>query len=211
MTLTARQSFQEEKVAEVKNRIIDAAFVCFGRYGYQGAKLTQIAELARCSRELPRYHFSSKEGLVMACLSHIRSIWLEIFQDMDPVRATPEEFIEHILGRLFTINAENDAKMMGVMVLIFGAADPSNKDLRNEMLKTQQLGHEYFEKFLTAHDKRNPVDQRFDVRVLSKVLFDAFRGVVYHYMMAPESTDYAKLLGEYRKLFLKTLQPKPAF
>ncbi len=75
------------------------------------------------------------------------------------------------------------------------------------MLKTQMLGHKLFANFLTRYAKNNPIDPDINVPIMSKVLFDAFRGVVYHYMMAPDSINYTKLLNEYKKLFIKVLQP----
>lgn len=207
MTAEIQLSFQQEKIAEVKDRIINAAFICFGRHGYQGAILTQIAEVARCSRELPRYHFKSKEGLVLACLSQIRETWNDIFTEIEGRELNCTEFIDHILSRANQLNANHDERMMGRMVLIFGAADPGNPTLRGEMLKTQMLGHKLFANFLTRYAKNNPIDPDINVPIMSKVLFDAFRGVVYHYMMAPDSINYTKLLNEYKKLFIKVLQP----
>ena len=207
MNSTLAPSFQEEKVAEVKRRIIDAAFVCFGRYGYQGAKLTQIAELARCSRELPRYHFKSKEGLVLACLKQIGTIWINIFTEIENRKLTCAELIDHILSRTIETNARQGEQLAGMLALIFGAADPSNATLREEMLRTQMIGHRYFAKILVRYADNKELDPDINVPIMSKVLFDAFRGVTYHYMMAPESNDLEQLLGEYRKLCLKVLQP----
>ena len=207
MASPLKKSFQEEKVSEVRSRIINSAFICFGRYGYQGAKLTQIAEIARCSRELPRYHFQSKEGLVLACLQQIRQTWTAIFSEIEEHQLSPRGFIDHILARANEANIEQREQLAGMLALIFGTADPSSPTLRDEMLKTQMLGHDYFAKYLARFANNQELDPDINIPIMSKVLFDAFRGVIYHFVMAPDSADHEQLLAEYRKLFLKVLQP----
>lgn len=46
-------------------RILEAAALCFGRSGYRGAAMSQIAREAGVSKSLLHYHFDSKEKLLV--------------------------------------------------------------------------------------------------------------------------------------------------
>ncbi len=48
--------------------ILDAAYEHFARYGYHGASLRDIASAAGISHTGLRYHFATKEGLLLAVL-----------------------------------------------------------------------------------------------------------------------------------------------
>ena len=201
----AQTSFRQQQILEIKEQIIDAAFKCFSRYGFQGTNLTRLAEVAQCSRELPRYHFKSKEGVVAACLQSIHDLWEGILVGCALTEPTPEDFIDHIVDALIEEHEQAPERFMGKMVLIFGAADPNNPTLRTQMIATQKLGHDRFYAFLKKHTKNQPAYIGCNVQLMSQILYDAFRGIVYQCMIDPENSSYPGLLKEYKKIFLKVV------
>jgi AcrR family transcriptional regulator len=53
----------------IRERILEAAFDTFMRFGYSGASTAQIARLARVSKRDLYAHFGSKQAMLAACVS----------------------------------------------------------------------------------------------------------------------------------------------
>ena len=65
--------------------IRDEAFALFGRYGYEGVSIGDIAKAARLTKGALYWHFHGKDDLYLECLKRLHSIFDEhIF---DPMRA----------------------------------------------------------------------------------------------------------------------------
>lgn len=68
--------------------IAEQAFELFGRYGYEGVSVGDIAKAAKLSKGALYWHFDSKEELYLDCLRRLHAIFDEhVFV---PMRATPE-------------------------------------------------------------------------------------------------------------------------
>jgi AcrR family transcriptional regulator len=58
-----------DPVSSIRRRILDAAFTAFMRSGYDGAKTSEIARLARVSKRDLYAHFPGKQAMVAACVT----------------------------------------------------------------------------------------------------------------------------------------------
>jgi AcrR family transcriptional regulator len=67
---------RERHVAEVKERILQAAAIVFARHGYQKATTREIAEEADVAEGSIFYHFQSKRGLLLALIEASVNEWL---------------------------------------------------------------------------------------------------------------------------------------
>ncbi|NGY03429.1 TetR/AcrR family transcriptional regulator [Solimonas terrae] len=72
--------------------IADQAFELFGRYGYEGVSIGDIAKAAKLSKGALYWHFDGKEALYLQCLRCLHAIFDQyVFEPMraesDPVRA----------------------------------------------------------------------------------------------------------------------------
>jgi len=72
--------------------IQDAAFELFGRYGYDGVSIGQIASASDISKGALYWHFPGKEALYLNCLKRVHAIFDEyifnrIRTESDPVNA----------------------------------------------------------------------------------------------------------------------------
>jgi AcrR family transcriptional regulator len=70
----------------------DHAFELFGRYGYEGVSIGDIAKAAKLSKGALYWHFDGKEALYLQCLRRLHAIFDQyVFEPMraeaDPVRA----------------------------------------------------------------------------------------------------------------------------
>ena len=62
---------QEEKTAETRRRLLDAAVVCLIDRGYANTTTSEIAERAGLSRGAQLYHFPKKEELLTSAVEHL--------------------------------------------------------------------------------------------------------------------------------------------
>jgi AcrR family transcriptional regulator len=66
-----RSSLQEERSAETRRRLLDAAIACLNERGYTGTTTSEIAGRAGVSRGAQVHHFRHKEELMTGALEHI--------------------------------------------------------------------------------------------------------------------------------------------
>lgn len=62
---------QSEKSRATRQRLLDAAFKCLGRYGYFGTTTVAVCREAGVARGTMLHHFPNKESLVLASLEDI--------------------------------------------------------------------------------------------------------------------------------------------
>jgi AcrR family transcriptional regulator len=62
---------QEEKTAETRRRLLDAAVSCLIERGYANTTTSEIAERAGLSRGAQLYHFPKKEELLTSSVEHL--------------------------------------------------------------------------------------------------------------------------------------------
>jgi AcrR family transcriptional regulator len=67
----SRSSLQEERSAQTRRRLLEAAVACLSERGYTGTTTTEIAGRAGVSRGAQVHHFRHKEELVIGALDHI--------------------------------------------------------------------------------------------------------------------------------------------
>jgi TetR/AcrR family acrAB operon transcriptional repressor len=80
--------------------IRDQAFVLFGRFGYEGVSIGEIARHSKLSKGALYWHFPGKEALYLDCLQRLHAIFNEYI--FDPMRATndPVRSILHLFRAL---------------------------------------------------------------------------------------------------------------
>jgi AcrR family transcriptional regulator len=62
---------QEERSAETRRRILDAAVDCLASLGYAGTTTTEVADRAGVSRGAQLHHFPTRQELVSAAVQHL--------------------------------------------------------------------------------------------------------------------------------------------
>src|SRR5271155_36652 len=62
---------QDEKTAETRRRLLDAAIGCLVERGYANTTTSEIAERAGLSRGAQLYHFPNKEELLTKAVEHL--------------------------------------------------------------------------------------------------------------------------------------------
>jgi AcrR family transcriptional regulator len=91
---------QDEKTAETRRRLLDAAILCLVDRGYANTTTSEIAERAGLSRGAQLYHFPRKQELLISAVEHLFEL---MFTDM-----------KEKVGRL---NDVNDRRAMAIDLL----------------------------------------------------------------------------------------------
>jgi AcrR family transcriptional regulator len=105
---------QEERSAQTRIRLLDAAIKCLVEYGYSGTTTPRVAERAGLTRGAQVHHFGSKTDLVVAAIKHLAQRRIEsAILDVGRLMASEEpagqilDFIWDVhQGPLFVATAE---------------------------------------------------------------------------------------------------------
>lgn len=84
MTPAADQKPRTRIQQKNSETILEAALEVFSAYGFRGATLDQIAEVAGLSKPNLLYYFPSKEAMHQALLTRLLATWLDPLRDLDP-------------------------------------------------------------------------------------------------------------------------------
>ena len=76
--------------------ILEAALEVFSTYGFRGATLDQIAEVAGLSKPNLLYYFPSKDAMHQALLSRLLETWLDPLREMDAEGEPVEEILAYV-------------------------------------------------------------------------------------------------------------------
>jgi AcrR family transcriptional regulator len=91
---------QDEKTAETRRRLLDAAILCLIDRGYANTTTSEIAERAGLSRGAQLYHFPKKEELLTCAVEHLFSL---MFGEMKE--------------KVSRLTSENDRRAMAIDLL----------------------------------------------------------------------------------------------
>ncbi|MEM1113958.1 MAG: helix-turn-helix domain-containing protein [Pseudomonadota bacterium] len=82
------ESWQQQKSAMTRERILDAAVACFIDRGYGNTTTAVIADQAAVSRGAMLHHFPTKTGLMQAAIEHLHGRMVALYRA--EVEAIPE-------------------------------------------------------------------------------------------------------------------------
>jgi AcrR family transcriptional regulator len=131
-------SWQAQKSAMTRDRILDAAITCFISLGYTNVTTAKVAQSAGVSRGAMLHHFPSKTELIQAAVEYLHDKLLEDYtervsnipaelQGKEHRRAGLEAYWDHLTGDLFVVYHE------------LSVASRSDPELRAILENSQQL------------------------------------------------------------------------
>ena len=201
---------QEERSAEARARIVEAAFVCLAELGYQGTTLVEIANRASCSRELPRYHFGTKDQLMEVLIDESRVFWMQTFRKQLDNNLTGLEALYNIADSFYEAFKQDSPRLRGLAVLLFIAADPGNDTLRKPVVAIQRASRAAFADIIAQHLKLHPELAPYDVDGVATMIFCFFRGFVYQWMTDPQSIVLEAMFREFKLRCPQLLGARPS-
>ena len=200
-----RRKSWDESTQESKQKIIDAAFLCFGKIGYQKTTFTDIANAAGCSRELPRYHFKSKEGLVAAMLDKILADWKNFLEIPKQKAAKGTDAINMLLDIYLGMFHNDPTVYSGRLALIFQLTDPGMEPVKAQAVAMQRSLRREFRDFVKQSVANGEISRDIDMDSLAAIIFGTFRGLAYQWMTDPQGTDMDKIRVELKRMINNAL------
>lgn len=116
-----------------QQKVLDAATEIFARYGFRGATIDQIAEMAGMSKPNLLYYFKSKKEIYLAVLEQTLNKWLQCLMGWQGT-GTPEETLTSYIVKKFEFSRDHAAGSRVFANEIMEGA-PILKDLLGEELK----------------------------------------------------------------------------
>lgn len=96
MTTRQRTRIQQKN----SEAILEAALEVFSAYGFRGATLDQIAEVAGLSKPNLLYYFPSKEAMHQALLTRLLDTWLDPLREMNEAGDPLAEILAYVRRKI---------------------------------------------------------------------------------------------------------------
>jgi AcrR family transcriptional regulator len=171
--------------AERKAVVLKAARQVFGRDGYAGATLDDIAAAADVTKPILYRHFESKKGLYLALLDKHGEDLPTFFNEVEaPLAGTPDEILGRILDGWFDYVRENSSSWL----MLFRDAS-GDDEIRARRAAVSVRAREVLAQFI-ALGGGVPADQ---VEPTSELLTNGLAGLALWWIDNPD-TDKALLL-----------------
>ena len=87
---------EQKKSTQKRNQLLNAALDVFSQYGFNGASLDEIAQLANMHKSNIFYYYENKESLYVEVLTTVLQKWLAPLQILE-VELEPTEALTHYL------------------------------------------------------------------------------------------------------------------
>ena len=106
------------KRGELRDLIRAAAIAEFAEHGLRGASTSGIADRAGISKTKLHYYIDSKEDLYQEALSHITTIWADLFEGID-LDTGPKAFLTEYIARKvrFSLSHPNEVRLFSQEVM----------------------------------------------------------------------------------------------
>jgi len=198
---------QEERSAETRRKLIDAAidFIC--ENGFAAMTTTLVAERAGVSRGALQHQFGARYDLLAAVIDHLsneisnRTLALA---DVLPVRSLSfEDRIDAAIKAYWEIYTSNT--FLAVLNIFLGVKDDPEqyRPLQRHMVTFYQMNDETWLKLVA--DSPLPKSQLLAAR---RVLFGALRGLAIGQVLGTQRTAMGAEFRIFREMFVTVLAPR---
>ena len=107
--------------AKNKQKILVAAEKAFATYGFKGTSVQQIADEAELPKTNILYYFKSKQGLYVALLQDIMSLWNSRFDQVTEDDDPAESLADYIADKMIMSRTHPQASKIFAMEVLNGA------------------------------------------------------------------------------------------
>ena len=173
---------REEKKAQTRAKLIDAAAAVFARKGFNGASLDDVAEEAGLTKGAVYSNFESKDDLIEALIDERLDVpQMGIANVVDP-DATQVEQAQQAASLMMSMAEQNrDIYLLAVEFSIYLARNPHRRKPGKHRQAVQQMAD-----FMEARAKEHGQDLPLPAYDLSYALFALGQGMVLDWLVNPE-------------------------
>src|SRR5262245_27188946 len=195
-----RRRTQQERCAQTRARVLDAALECLSREGYRGTTTLAVAKRARVSRGAQPPHFPTRAALVSAALRRLYAELTEHYEKGFAGLAPGADRLDAAVELLWRVMC--DPRLDAATELIVAAR--TDAELRRELAAVARahrrgigrLARAYFPEAASAPD--------FDARL--DLVIDALQGLVLRCGLHGEGPELGRSLALVKALAARVVE-----
>ena len=112
---------EQKKSTQKRNQLLNAALDVFSVYGFSGASLDEIAQLANMHKSNIFYYYENKESLYVEVLTTVLQKWLAPLQTLEVELEPAEALTYYLLEKLESSRDQPKASRLFALEIIQGA------------------------------------------------------------------------------------------
>ena len=112
---------EQKKSTLKRNQLLNAALDVFSVYGFSGASLDEIAQLANMHKSNIFYYYENKESLYVEVLTTVLQKWLAPLQTLESELEPAEALSNYLIRKIETSRDQPKASRLFALEIIQGA------------------------------------------------------------------------------------------
>lgn len=182
-----------------------AALELIGEKGLEKVTLRAVGERAGYSRGLVNYHFGSKEELLRKAARELMRAWSrQVLEPAVGARVGADALRGVLTAHLELLRRARDAR--AYYTLIYAALGPM-PELREEVAAAHAELRKRMADWIAAGIEAGSVGADVDAEQQAIVFYGAVRGIVYQWMLDPETIDLERAYEELARSVERALAP----
>ncbi len=199
---------QAQRTAVSDARMLEAAIRLIRERGVEKTTLREVGELAGYSRGLAGYRFGSKEGLFGFV---VRSIGEEWIRDLlaGTRGKTGLDAIEAAVDAHLRFVARAPDHVRAFYILWFESIGPGS-GIRDVIARVHERRYRDVQSWIRAGIEQGDIEPAVDAPLIAEQFAATIVGIVYQWLVGPESLDRIRAQHEGLKQTMRRLLPRPA-
>ncbi|KHN65873.1 MULTISPECIES: TetR family transcriptional regulator C-terminal domain-containing protein [Acinetobacter] len=115
------QQMEQKKSTQKRNQLLAAALDVFSVYGFTGASLDEIAQLAEMHKSNIFYYYENKESLYVEVLTTVLQKWLAPLQTLESELEPAEALSHYLIQKIELSRSQPKASRLFALEIIQGA------------------------------------------------------------------------------------------
>ncbi|MCU4369366.1 TetR/AcrR family transcriptional regulator [Acinetobacter courvalinii] len=112
---------EQKKSTQKRNQLLNAALDVFSVYGFSGASLDEIAQLANMHKSNIFYYYENKESLYVEVLTTVLQKWLAPLQTLESELEPIEALTHYLIQKIESSRDQPKASRLFALEIIQGA------------------------------------------------------------------------------------------
>lgn len=175
---------QEQRVAQSKSLMTEAAIRLLTEQGIAGATLAAIGERAGYSRGLATQRFGSKAGLLAHVHDTVAAEWIERMRAMVG-GAVGVMALERVIDALIDFIAQAPEAIRALYLLRYVSIDPA-AEYRANVAKSHHAQRRDVQRWIEAGQLSGDVATRLNAELVAEFFCATVDGIVYRWLVNPE-------------------------
>ena len=112
---------EQKKSMQKRQQLLAAALDVFSLYGFNGASLDEIAQIAEMHKSNIFYYYENKEALYVEVLTTVMQKWLAPLQVLEPDLEPAEAITQYLMQKIEVSRTQPKASKLFALEIIQGA------------------------------------------------------------------------------------------